>query len=107
MTESGGATGYHVICMSVRGGSSTVLTAELDWSEAQAALRSINQLFADAYAVAEGWTTEPVADGFLVAKGGYEVSFVVAAAHAADLTGRPQLRAEHEREDPQSLRGAG
>lgn len=78
----------HIVCMTVPGGASTELTAELEWHEAQGALRALRQLFANAHAVAEGWAAAPVAHGFYVSKGGCSATFVVAAAGTSDLAGR-------------------
>jgi hypothetical protein len=78
----------HIVCMTVPGAASTELTAELEWHEAEGALRTLRRLFANAQAVAEGWAAEPVAHGFHVAKGGCTATFVVAAAGSGDLAGR-------------------
>jgi hypothetical protein len=81
----------HIVCMTVPGGASTELTAELEWHEAQGALRTLRRLFATAHAVAEGWAAEPVAHGFHVSKGGCTATFVVAVAGTGDLAGRLDL----------------
>jgi hypothetical protein len=89
----------HIVCMTVPGGASTKLTAELEWHEAEGALRALRQLFANAHAVAEGWAAEPVAHGFHVSKGGCTATFVVAAAGTGDLARRlgPITAPEHSR----------
>jgi hypothetical protein len=78
----------HVVCMSVPGGVSTELTAELERPEAQGALRTLHQLFANAHAAAEGWTAETVANGLRISKGGCTATFRVAATGAVDAPRR-------------------
>jgi hypothetical protein len=94
----------HVVCMTVEGGASTELTAEMEWREAQCALRALRRLFANDQAATEGWASEPLAHGFRVSKGGCTATFEVTPAGTRDLAGRahPITARERARARPQT-----